>query len=134
LGTTARVSRITELIKLVTEPNIQINVIVKDLGGSTDASPTQELFLTIYSKGDVFSTDATFDLGKIYDFKSARKIYQNIYEISVVRIDDETSLHQKKLLTINGEKAINDILKVKCTSLNCPDSDEFESTIIVNEK
>lgn len=133
-GTAVEVSRVVEVIKLVSAPNIQVNVAVRDLGGSTDVSPTQELFFTLYSKGEMFSTDATFNLGAIYDFKSARRISGGVYEILVGGIDFETSMPKNKLLLIDAQKAIDAILKVRCAHFDCPASDEFETSIIVTEK
>lgn len=133
-GTAVEVSRIVELVKMVSRPDIQVNVTVRDLGGSTDVSPTQELFFTLYSKGEMFSTDASFNLGAIYDFKSARKLSNGIYEIFVGGIDYETSMPKNKLLIIDAKKAITDILNVKCADFDCPASDEFETTILVTEK
>lgn len=133
-GTAVEVSRIVELVKMVSRPDIQVNVTVRDLGGSTDVSPTQELFFTLYSKGEMFSSDASFNLGAIYDFKSARKLSNGIYEIFIGGIDYETSMPKNKLLIIDAKKAITDILNVKCADFDCPASDEFETTILVTEK
>ena len=133
-GTSAEVSRIVELIKLELKPDLQLNVIVRDLGGTTDVSPTQMLYFTLYSKGELFSTDATFNLGAIYDFKSARKISNGLFEIFIGGIDIQTSMPKNKLLIIDARKSISDILKVRCANFDCPASDEFESSIIVTEK
>lgn len=133
-GTAVEVSRIVDLVKLVSRPDLQANITVKDLGGTTDVTPTQELFFTLYTKGDTYSTDATFNLGAIYDFKSARKISDGVFEILAGGIDFETSMPKNKLLIISAQKAMTDILNVKCTKVDCPASDDFESTIFVSEK
>lgn len=133
-GTAVEVSRIVELVKIVERPDLQINFTVRDLGGSTDVSPTQELFFTLYRKGEMFSTDVTFKLGPIYDFKSAQKISSGNYEVLVGGIDYETSMPKNKYLLINAQKAISEILKVRCQHFDCPASEEFESIITVNEK
>lgn len=133
-GTSAEVSRIVELIKLELRPDLQVNVVVRDLGGTTDVSPTQMLYFTLYSKREQFSTDAAFNLGAIYDFKSARKISNAQFEIFIGGIDLETSMPKNKLLIIDARKSISDILKVKCANVDCPASDEFESSIILTEK
>lgn len=133
-GTAVEISRIVELIKLVTKPDLQVNVTVRDLGGTTDVSPTQELFFTLYSKGEKFSTDASFNLGAIYDFKSARRLSDGVYEVFIGGIDYQTSMPKNKLLIIDAQKAISDMLKVKCAHVDCPASDDFESTISVTDK
>lgn len=133
LGTEVRVPRIVELVKLVHNPDIQINVTIKDIGGSTDVSPTQVLFFTLYSKGEMFSTDATFNLGAIYDFKSARKISIGVFAVYIGGIDVETSMPKNKVLVIDAKKAIAEILKVKCADFDCPASEKFETSITVTE-
>ncbi len=134
IGTAVEVSRIVELVKLIEKPDIQINVTVRDLGGATEVSPTQELFFTLYRKGEKFSADATFNLGPIYDFKSATKLPNGNYEIFVGGVDFETSMPKNKLLIINAQKAINEILKVKCEKYTCPESVQFKSIISINEQ
>jgi len=132
-GTAVEISRIVELVKLIERPDIQINITVRDLGGASEITPTQELFLTLYRKGDKFSTDATFNLGPIYDFKSATKIADGYYEIFIGGIDYQTSMPKNKLLFINAQQAIKEILKVKCEHLICPASDQFKSIITIDE-
>lgn len=132
--TTAEVSRVVELVKVYVRPDLQINILVKDIGGSTDVSPTQELFFTLYSKGEMFSTDATFKLGAIYDFKSAKKISNGVFEIFIGGVDFETTMPKNKLLIIDAQKAIDDILKVHCSDFDCPASKGFKTSITVTEK
>ncbi len=68
------IARLVKLVNLVSKPNIQVNIAVQDLGGSTDVSPTQKVFLTLYSKGEMFSTDAAFELADVISFESARRV------------------------------------------------------------
>lgn len=133
-GTAVEISRIVELKKLELRPDLQINVTVRDMGGTTDATPTQELFFTMYTKGEIFSTDATFNLGAIYDFKMARRVSEGIYEILVGGIDLDSSMPKSRLIVIDAKKAIKEILNVRCTKIDCPASDEFEAIINVVEK
>jgi len=47
---------------------------VQDLGGRTDVSPTKQLFLSMYRKGEMYNVDATFDLGAYFDLVSAARV------------------------------------------------------------
>lgn len=134
IKTSVEVSRVAELVKLTTTPDIQINLIVKDNGGTTDVSPTQQLFFTLYSKGELFNTDATFDLGLIYDFKSAKKISNGVFEVFIGGVDDETSMPSNKLLIIDAQRALKEISSVRCREHVCPESDKFKTTIMITKK
>ncbi|MFA6237717.1 MAG: hypothetical protein WC635_10355 [Bacteriovorax sp.] len=134
VGTKAEISRVVESVKVYAIPDLQVNVTVKDMGGSTDVSPTQELFFTLYSKGEMYSTDATFKLGVIYDFKSAKKISNGVFEVFIGGVDFDTNMPKNKLLIIDAQKAIEDILKVRCTDFDCPASKQFKTSINIIEK
>lgn len=134
IDTSAEVARIVQLVTVYLKPDIQINLVVKDLGGSTDLSPTQELYFTLYRKGEMFSTDATFKLGSIYDFKSAKKISNGVFEVLIGGVDFETTGPKNKLLIIDAEKAIEDILKIRCSDFDCTASKKFKARINIIEK
>lgn len=124
-------ARVVELVKLVDKSDIKVNLVVHDMGGSTDVSPTQELFFTLYVKGEMFSTDATFPLGAVFAFQSATRLSGGIYEVKVSGVDVETSMPVDKVLKIDAQKAILAIKKVKCEDFDCPASENFESHIDV---
>lgn len=128
------VSRIAEVIKLETTEEIKVNLAVHDLGGSTDVSPTQELFLTLYSKGEMYDTEAAFNLGPVYSFKSARKLSTGLYEIKVSGVDRETSMPVNKTLLIDAQKAIVQMKNVSCEDFDCPASTNFKSVIQLSTK
>lgn len=108
------VARVQKLITLVDKADIKVNIVVEDLGGSTDVSPTQKVFVTLYSKGEMFSTDATFDLGPVMSVSGAKRVGAGLYEISVVNAD-----LKKQTLKVDAADAI-----VKIKSVNC--GDEFD--------
>lgn len=128
------VGRIAEMVKLVNKDDIKVNLVVVDNGGSTDVSPTQELYFNLYTKGEMFSTDASFNLGYIYSFKKASRISGGVYEVVIEGPNDETSMPELQTLVIDAQKAIVSIKKVECEDFHCDASTNFESTIEVNRK
>ncbi len=121
------IARVVKLINLVDKSDIQVNVAVEDLGGSTDVSPTQKVFLTLYSKGEMFSTDAAFDLGPVMSVIGAKRIGAGVYAVMIVNAD-----LKKQTLTIDASKAIVAIKNVKCADeMDCDASTNFSASIIV---
>lgn len=125
------VARIDKVVTLVDKADIKVNVVVEDLGGSTDVSPTQNLYFTLYSKGEMFSTDATFDLGPIFSLVATKRIEGGIYEIKAV-VPSEDGMMKTKVLRVNAAKAITSIKSVNCgDEFDCEASTNFVSEIIV---
>lgn len=125
------VARIDKVVTLVEKADIKVNVVVEDLGGSTDVSPTQNLYFTLYSKGEMFSTDATFDLGPIFSLVSAKRVDGGVYEIKAV-VPTEDGAMKTKVLKVNAVKAITSIKSVNCGGdFDCEASSNFASEIIV---
>lgn len=128
------VARIDKVINLVDRPGMKVNVVVEDLGGSTDVSPTQRLLFTVYSKGEMFSTDATFDLGLVYEVISAKRISGGIYEIKAVIPVDNESMMKTTTFKIDAIKVVNAIQKIRCEEFDCEASQKFQSEIFVITK
>lgn len=122
------IARVVKLVNLVDKPHIQVNIAVQDLGGSTDVSPTQKVFLTLYSKGEMFSTDAAFEIANALSFASARRIEGGIYEVKVMEYNEniETVTYR-----IDARKAVMEIQKVQCEDFDCDASENFATTISV---
>lgn len=121
------VARVVQLISLVDKSDIKVNVVVEDLGGSTDVSPTQKVFLTLYSKGEMFSTDAAFDLGAVMSVSGAKRVGAGVYTVSVVNAD-----MKKQTLMIDASKAIVKIKSVNCgDEFDCSASSDFSASIDV---
>lgn len=127
------ISRVVNVVKLVEKPGLQVNIVVEDLGGSTDVSPTQVLYFTLYSKGEMFSTDATFKLGHIYELKSAKRLSGGVYELKYLGPDDHTTMPTDKKLIIDAQDAIMDLKEVDCSDFDCEASSKFKATIKVKE-
>ncbi len=121
------VARIVKLIPLVDKSDIKVSMVVEDLGGSTDVSPTQKVFLTLYSKGEMFSTDATFDLGAVISFGSAKRVSAGLYEVIVVNAD-----MNKQVMKIDASDAIVKLKSVNCADeMDCDASTNFSAMIEV---
>jgi hypothetical protein len=131
--TQVEISRVVNVVKLVEKPGLQANITVEDLGGSTDVSPTQVLYFTLYSKGEMFSTDATFKLGYIYEFKSAKRLSGGVYEVIYSGPDDETSMPKDKKMIIDAQEAIMDLKEVDCPDFDCEASRDFKATIKIKD-
>jgi hypothetical protein len=128
------IGRIVKLVNLVEKEGMQINVMVVDRGGSTDVSPTQEAFLTLYSKGEMFSTDASFDLGPIYSLKSARRIAAGVFEIKVSEPGGGNGMPADATYTVDAKQATVDMRAVRCEDFDCEASSNFKASITVKKK
>lgn len=128
------VARVVEVSTLVNKADIKVNVVVVDNGGTTDVSPTQALYFNIYSKGEMFSTDASFNLGHIYSFKKATRVAGGVYEVEIEGANVETSMPENQTLVIDAQEAIVSLKNVKCEDFDCDASSNFESAIEVTKK
>lgn len=127
------VARIDKLVTLVDKADMKVNVVVEDLGGSTDVSPTQNVFFTLYSKGEMFSTDATFNLGPIYKLISAKRLEGGVYVVKVI-IPTSEGMMKGATLKVNAVKAINAMRNLRCDDFDCDASVNFSSEITVTTK
>jgi hypothetical protein len=129
------IARVVELKRLVDKPGIQVNIAVQDLGGSTDVSPTQSVYFTLYSKGEMFSTDAAFKIADVLSLKSARRISGGVYEVVAFTYDSDAHgdyAMRDRVFTIDARKAITEIKAVNCGGdFDCAASTNFKSTIEV---
>lgn len=127
------VARIDKVVTLVDKAGIKVNLVVEDRGGSTDVSPTKNMYFTLYSKGEMFSTDATFDLGWAYEVTSAKRLEGGIYEVKAMLPTADEGLMKPVTLKINAINAINAIKSVKCDDFDCAASEQFAATISVTK-
>ncbi len=124
------VARVVQRVELVDKPHIQVALIVEDLGGSTDVSPTQKLFFVLYAKGEMYSTDAAFDLGPIFGLKSAKRKSGGVGELEL----DDGFTGKKKVIVIDARDAIVAMKKVSCEDFECDASKDFAAQIQVADK
>lgn len=126
------IARVTQIVPLVQKPGIQVSVTVQDLGGSTDVSPTMTVYLTLYSKGEMFSTEAAFKIADVLSLKSAKRISGGIYQVVALTYDGGSNGLQETTYTIDAIKAVNAIEGVNCGGdFNCDASSKFASEIDV---
>lgn len=126
-------ARVVALHTLVDKPRIKVRLVVEDTGGSTDVSPTQKLHFTLYAKGEMFSTDASYDLGPMFAFRSAKRLDAGLYEIELDGVDPETAMPKAVRWKIDARRAIVKLKNVRCgDDFDCAASREFEAPVTVS--
>lgn len=139
---TAPIGRIIKVHNVLVQndpnPRLNVSVVIEDRGGSTDMSPSLRAYLSLYQKGEMFSTDASFDLGGFFQVKSVKRVGAGIYELKASYGDhtrDEGGYVQEGTFRIDASKAVNDMLAVRCPSdMDCSASEDFKSTVTVTKK
>ena len=127
--TKVEIARVVSVVPLEFSDDIQVSMVLLDRGGSTDVSPTQTIYLTLYAKGEMFSTDATFEIASVLGLKSVRAVSPGVYEI-VGSIYDETVYDVT--YTVNATQALKDMKAVNCGhDFDCAASTNFKSKIDV---
>lgn len=129
---TVSVARVVKVIPLVERSGLQVSVVVQDLGGSTDVSPTQTVYLTLYAKGEMFDTDATFKIADVLSLVSAKRVSGGIYEIKAMTYDNDMA---ETTYTIDATKAVIAIRTVDCgEDFDCEASSKFATTVEVKTR
>lgn len=126
----APVSRVVRVETLVDEVGkVRVAFVLVDLGGSTDVSPTQKVFFTLYQKGEMFSVDAAFDLGPVGSFKSAKRSGAGKYEAVVEVVTDRGEI-KPATFTVDAGAAILAIKSLKCSDETaCPEAEKFTTKV-----
>jgi hypothetical protein len=127
----AKVARIVLVENLTKSPeDVAVNLVVEDLGGSTDMSPSQNVYLTIYRKGEMFSTDAAFLLMHAFSLTAVDRVSEGVYLITATIMDDEGHYVENAKFRIDARKALADIKKVDCGGdFDCDASEKFTTKI-----
>ncbi len=123
--------QVTDVFPLVQKPGLQVSVAVEDLGGSTDLSPTMNVYLTLYAKGEMFTTHATFKIASVLSVQSAKRVSGGIYQVVALTYDEDAEGIQEKTFTIDAIKAVNAIQAVQCEDFDCEASSNFVSEVEV---
>jgi hypothetical protein len=110
-----------------------VTVAVEDIGGSTDLSPTQKIHLNLYKKGEMFSTDASFEIGNVFAVNSAKLRADGRIEIKALGQRGEQYLVDVTYL-VDARQALRDIGHVTCEDFDCEASENFASAISVLKK
>lgn len=125
------VARVVEIVPLVKNSDMQISAVVQDLGGSTDLSSTQNVFLTMYVKGEMFNVEATFLVSDVIEFKSASATSPTTFEVVATYYDGSARLFDRTY-KIDAAKAIADMKAVDCGGdFDCDAAEKFASTVEV---
>lgn len=128
-------ARVTKVLHLGTIEDIEARLVVTDLGGSTDISPSQKLHFTLYRKGEMFNTDAAFDLGDYLKLTTAESISTGIFKLSMENLDDKNGAMRKETYTLNAEEAIRALQKVDCgEEFDCDAATGFKASITFNKE
>lgn len=131
------ISRILRTIPMVQRDGLTVNVAVRDLGGSTDMTPTEQVYLTLYLKGEMFNIDAAFDLGAYQSVESAARLEAGIYEIQVVEFVQQQDFAERTTVTlrVDARQTTVDIRAVSCgDELDCNAARTFRSAVVVTKR
>jgi hypothetical protein len=130
-GATIRVARVQKVIPLVEKSDIEVKVVVQELGLSTDVSPTKQIFLTIYAPGEMNDAESTFEISQSYGVDSAKRIAPGIYQVKASLPSPEDRMPVNALLTIDATKATVGIKKMPCPEF---ETCEFNGSVDVSVK
>ncbi len=111
--------------------HLKVSIVVLDGGMSTDVSPRYTVYLTLSSLAEMGNMGATFKItNKAYQFKSARKISDKLFEVSFVEYRDQM---YDVILTIDAAKLFADELMARkdCGEDFC--DIDLESSVDVTE-
>lgn len=115
------------------EKETQASIVVRDLGGSTDLSPTQEIYLTLYRKGEMFSTDATFRLDSVLYVTGVKARADGRYEVKAKGFRNDQAFADL-VYVIDARGAVKAMGQVTCEDFDCEASENFATTISVVKK
>jgi hypothetical protein len=113
--------------------HLKASFVVLDGGMSTDVSPRYTVFFTVASLAEMGSIGATFKItDQAFEFKSVRKISEQIFEVSFVEYRD--SMYDVTL-TIDASQVFADELQARkdCPDFFCEGDVDFQSTVSVKE-
>lgn len=127
----ASIARVVQVTNVANRDGILVNVAVQDMGGSTDVSPTQRVYLTLYRKGEMFSTGAAFLLRDVLSFRSARRLPNGLIE---VRVTEYTDTIENVTYLVDARSAVAAMLRVECDDFDCDASNNFTATISMRRK
>ncbi len=137
----ASVQTIYNLYRLTNDNTMQnnmglnVNLVVVDLGGSTDVSPTQKMLLTLFDKQEMYSTAVSFEVGTVYKVNQVKRIGRGLYQIKASAPGQEDLMPVDQIITVNAVKAIDAIKSVFCgDEFDCAASSEFSSSVSVTRE
>ncbi len=123
----------TKVLSKNTEGDATVRLVIVDRNGSTDVSPTKQLFITYFHRGEQQNVHTAFDLGQYYEVKQIVPSKKNKHVIKVVdyvTVGDESKM-VPVTLTIDTSKIFADDKNLKLEEF---DEKHFESSINVSRK
>jgi hypothetical protein len=96
----AQVQQVITLKKPNAQSATRVNLVIQDLGGSTDVSPTMGLYLSFWKDGEMGNVSAVFNLSQVFslidyhvlnngdlvievkEYDGSKGMIKNIYQIS----------------------------------------------------
>lgn len=107
--------------------DLQIRVIVESTGGSTDVSPTKQIYFGIYSENEMSDAIGNYSLGRAYSVRSVKRLDGGMYEITGKFAD----YNKESKIVINAVKAVNELESLSCEEFNvCT----LKSDIVISNK
>lgn len=126
------VARVVESVKLESSDGVLASVVVEDTGGTTDVSPTQNVYLTLYAKGEMYDVDAAFLLANVLQFNSARLLSPGKYEV-VAQVYEQNIV--QKTFIIDASTALLNMKAVDCAGdFDCDAATKFKAEVEVSSR
>lgn len=127
--------RFTNDQSLQNNMGLNVNLVVIDLGGTTDVSPTQKMLLTLFDKQEMYTTKANFEIGTVYKVNEVKRIGRGVYQIKASAPGQEDLMPVDQIITVNAVKAIDAIKSVSCgEEFDCSASSDFTSNVVVTRE
>jgi hypothetical protein len=124
-------ARIEKVICLADENGINVSMVIVDTGGTTDLTPTKDIFFTLYKRGEMFSTDASFRLGAFFSLQFAEKVQKGIYKFKAKSLNKDYR-EEEAVYIIDATNALKEIRSVTCgeEESGCAASKHFRTRIV----
>lgn len=91
--------------------DLQVKVIVDNLGLSTDISPTKHIILALYSDNEMFKIAGSYAIGFAYKIDSIKRVDGGIYEIT----GQLNEYGETMTIQINAVDAVNEMKTTSCS-------------------
>lgn len=130
------VARVLRSTTLAERDGLTVNLTVVGLGQSTDVSPTEQAYLTLFLQNPMFSVDAAFDLGAYIRVLDVTRESAGIYRLRVLAGADGMSTGRPTpILQIDARQATVAIRAVDCgAEFDCDAAMKFRTSISVTKQ
>lgn len=118
----------------IDDGSIRSKVVVVDLGSASDLSPAQKVYFTIYRKGEMFTSQAVFDLGSYLSLMSVEVMGDNLFKMKVSNVNVDMPGITQESYVIDARKAIETIKKIDCgNDFDCERSKNFKASVMLRQ-